>query len=53
MRQLVYTTKFKSDLKRCKKRNKDITKIKKVIEILEIDYNLPFKYKDHLLVGIL
>jgi mRNA interferase YafQ len=44
----IYTTnRFEKDLKLCKKRNYDLTLLKKVIDLLQIDGKLPLKYKPH------
>jgi mRNA interferase YafQ len=51
MRQPVYTSQFKRDIKKAKKRGKDMEKIKKLIRILIDGKTLPKKYKDHPLVG--
>jgi mRNA interferase YafQ len=45
------TSQFKKDVKRQKKRGKDLEKIKTVIELLLIGKELPSKYRDHSLVG--
>ncbi len=42
---------FDDDLKKLKKRNKDLSKLKTVLELLETDTPLPRKYKNHKLVG--
>jgi len=46
-----YTTQFKKDYKRLKKQNKDIDKLKIVIEKLVAGLGLETKYKDHPLSG--
>lgn len=46
-----YTTQFKKDYKRIKKQNKDLDKLKSVIEKLVIGEPLEPKYKDHQLSG--
>lgn len=51
MYSLVYTTKFKKDIKLCQKRNYDFQEFKVVIEILEKTGKLPAKYKSHTLSG--
>ncbi len=51
MYSLIYSNKFKKDIKLCQKRNYDFTKLKKVIETLEEKGKLPFKYKPHILNG--
>lgn len=49
--EIFYTTKFKKDFKRMKKRNKDLQKLKIVIQNLVNQEVLPLKYCDHSLVG--
>ncbi len=46
-----YTTQFKKDYKRIKKQNKDLSKIRGVIEKLASDQVLELKYHDHQLSG--
>ena len=46
-----YTTQFKKDYKRLKKRNKNLSKIKAVIEKLAAGQLLEPKYNDHPLFG--
>lgn len=46
-----YTTQFKKDYKRIKKQNKDLSKIRVVIEKLAQDQVLEPKYNDHQLSG--
>jgi len=45
------TSQFKKDIKRQQKRGKDLTKIKKVIDMLLSGTVLPPKYRDHALTG--
>ncbi|MFN5351656.1 MAG: type II toxin-antitoxin system YafQ family toxin [Alphaproteobacteria bacterium] len=42
---------FYKDFKKCQKRGKDISKLEKVIELLEANQILPLKYRDHKLIG--
>jgi len=49
--KIYYTTQFKRDYKRIKKQNKDIDKLRVVIEKLATGENLESKYKDHQLSG--
>lgn len=42
---------FEKDLKKLKKRNKDITKLKTLIELLEQGIPLPEKHRNHKLIG--
>ncbi|MBN1782753.1 type II toxin-antitoxin system YafQ family toxin [bacterium] len=48
---IYYTTQFKKDYKRIKKRNKDLSKLKIVIELLSGGGLLEDKYHDHQLTG--
>jgi mRNA interferase YafQ len=49
--KLTQTAQFKKDIKRQKKRGKDLQKIKEVIERLFTGESLPAQYRDHSLVG--
>ncbi len=51
MYKLRPTTKFKSDLKRIKKRGYDLSLLSSTIDQLVKGIILPFKYKDHPLSG--
>jgi mRNA interferase YafQ len=46
-----YTTQFKKDYKKIQKRNKDLSKLRIVIEKLATGQSLEPKYKDHQLSG--
>ena len=46
MLKIKYHSKFKKDIKIIKKRNYDLSKLEKVIEILAEEKNLPAKYKE-------
>jgi len=46
-----YTTQFKKDYKRIKKQNKDLSKLRIVIEQLVAGQSLGRKYRDHQLTG--
>jgi mRNA interferase YafQ len=48
---IVWTGQFKKDYKRAKKQNKDIDKLRLVIESLAQRKPLPAKYRDHKLTG--
>jgi len=48
---IYYTTQFKKDYKRIKKQNKDLDKLKTVIELLSSSNALDEKYSDHQLSG--
>ncbi|MGO5439837.1 type II toxin-antitoxin system RelE/ParE family toxin [Megamonas funiformis] len=52
MLKIKYHSKFKKDIKTIKKRNYDLSKLQKVIEILAEEKTLPAKYKDHSLTGV-
>ena len=49
--RLSQTGQFKKDIKRLKKRGKDLSKLKTVIELLLIEQPLPPKHRDHALGG--
>ena len=51
--KIEYTTQFKKDFKRIKKQNKDLQKLRVVINKLTIEEKLDLKYKDHSLTGSL
>lgn len=53
MLQPAYTRQFQKDLKKMKKRGKDIDKIKTVIKKLTDQTSLEDRYRDHKLVGIM
>lgn len=46
-----YTTQFKKDYKRIKKQNKDLNKLRAIIEKLTSGKKLEPKYRDHQLKG--
>lgn len=48
---IIYTTQFKRDYKKIKNQNKDIYKLKLLIEKLASEEKLESKYKDHQLAG--
>ena len=50
MRSIRYTSQFKKDIKRVCKRQKDLDKLKEVIEKLAMDLPLELRYRDHALV---
>ena len=47
MYKIVFTNKMKKDVKRMKKRGKDITKLIYVLDMLAKKEILPEKYRDH------
>jgi mRNA interferase YafQ len=51
MRSIRYTSQFKKDVKRAKKRGKDMGKLKEVIELLVGGEELDSRYRDHALIG--
>jgi mRNA interferase YafQ len=51
MNKLLFTNEFKKEIKLAKKRGKDLSKIIRVIQMLEKDENLPEKYRNHKLNG--
>ena len=51
--KIRYTIQFKKDYKRVKKQNKDLEKLRVVIDKLATVKNLESKYKDHGLTGTL
>ncbi len=53
MLQIQFTSKMKLDVKRMKKRGKDISKLTSILKILASGEKLPAKNRDHLLSGVL
>lgn len=51
MLNITIKTQFKRDLKRCKKRGKDIHKLKTAMILLQKNVKLPKEYFEHPLVG--
>lgn len=51
MLEIVPTTRFKRDLKKCGKRGKDIDKIELIIGEIQQLVELPASNKDHALIG--
>ena len=51
MRAIRRTSQFKRDVKRMKRRGKNLQELKKVIESLAGGRKLAPKYRDHMLVG--
>ncbi len=51
MRNSIPVTQFKRDVKLCIKRNKDMTKLRKLMTILIEGEPVPPEYKDHPLKG--
>lgn len=51
MLKQIYTVRFKKDVAKLLKRNKEMSKLEKVISLLVKKKTLPPKYKDHKLIG--
>ena len=51
MLSIVYTNRMKRDVKRMRKRGKDIEKLTIVLDLLASGESMPEKYKDHPLRG--
>jgi len=51
MLDLRYSTKFKKDLKLCKKRNYNIDLLQDIVDTLRVPEQLPLKNRDHNLTG--
>lgn len=51
MYQIFYTSRMKKDVRRVKKRGKDISKLIEVLNLLQKGEPLPEKYDDHNLTG--
>jgi len=51
MYKIVYTNRMKKDVRRAKKRGKDISKLVEVLNLLQKATPLPEKYDDHGLSG--
>ncbi|MBR4545873.1 MAG: type II toxin-antitoxin system YafQ family toxin [Oscillibacter sp.] len=51
MLDVEYSTRFKKDIKNCKKRHNNIEQLKRIVDILRIPEVLPFKNFDHILTG--
>ena len=49
--KIVLTSLFKKELKLAKKRNKNLDKLTKVVDILSTGNSLPLIYKDHQLIN--
>lgn len=49
--QLQTQRAFERDAKKMKRRNKDLSKLKEILEILVSGKNLPNKYRNHKLTG--
>ena len=51
MKEVIQTSQFKRDIKRLKKRGKDLEKLGDVVRLLAADKPLGEKYRDHALIG--
>jgi len=51
MKLLSQTTQFTRDIKRMRKRGKDLSKLQRVVKMLAQDLTLPQRFKDHALTG--
>jgi len=51
MKQIRRTSQFKKDVKRMKKRGKDLGKIKGLLEKITSGQELEPRYRDHVLIG--
>lgn len=49
--KIIQSSLFKKELKLAKKRNKNLKKLKMILEILSNGENLPLQYKDHQLIN--
>ena len=51
MYQIVYTNRMKRDVRRAKKRGKNISKLVETLELLQSGESMPEQYHDHQLGG--
>ena len=51
MLEIVSSSQFKKDVKRLKKANKNMDRLKRLIELLVAEAPIPAEYKDHALIG--
>jgi len=51
MKRVLQTSQFKKDIKRLKKRGKDLEKLGDVVRLLASDEPLEEKHRDHALIG--
>lgn len=51
MRRAIRSSAFRRDVKRARKRGKDLAKLREVVELLLASKALPERYKDHPLRG--
>lgn len=50
-RRISRTSQFKRDVERLQKRDKDMQRLKSILQTLVEDMPLPARFRDHLLVG--
>ena len=51
MKPVIQTSQFKKDIRRLKKRGKDLEKLGNVVRLLAADEPLEEKHRDHALIG--
>ena len=51
MKRLIQTTQFSRDIKRMRKRGKDLRKLQEVVRLLAVGTPLAPKHRDHPLIG--
>ena len=51
MKPIIQTSQFKKDIRRLKKRGKDLEKLGDVVRLLAADEPLEEKHRDHALIG--
>ena len=51
MKEVIQTSQFKKDIKRLKKRGKNLEKLGAVVRLLAADEPLEEKHRDHALIG--
>lgn len=49
--EIIFTNRFKKDVKQCQKRNYNISLLEEVLILLRKEGKLPSKYKPHILSG--
>ena len=52
MKRVSQTTQFLRDVKRMRKRGKDLTKLQEIARLLASGMTLPPKHRDHPLIGV-
>jgi mRNA interferase YafQ len=51
MAEIVYSRRFRKDVKLCRKQGKDMGKLREIFDIMLSGQSIPPRYKDHALVG--